>query len=85
MQTKVFQLQTCEPLHARPAAAILKCAKEYNCELEIFHENRWQLAGVINLLLAGSKGKESGIELKVTGAEEKKCLKQIGEILSARK
>jgi phosphotransferase system HPr-like phosphotransfer protein len=57
MLERTFELQAA--LHARPAAALIKLARENRVILFVkeVRSGEWEEAGIMNLLLAGANGK----------------------------
>lgn len=69
-------------LHARPVAALLKVAKQCECEPFVMRDGKWESAGIINLLMTGAK-EGAVIELGAQGESAAVCLERWAELFEA--
>jgi len=63
-------------------AALLKVAKQLECEIWVKRNDQWEEAGIINLLMVGAKP-GCDIELGAKGANAQRCLQLWDELFEA--
>lgn len=74
-----------EGIHARPAAAFVRCAREFKCSLEIVKGSETFSAKSILAVLTANLNRGSTFTLRATGPDAPEAARQLGDLLASLK